>query len=152
MSEEKKNFEIFKGKTLSGLFKDIYENSTTTKAQVNGLIEQLKGFIKTIDTAAVIVPLIREYMEVAVRSDEHLVRMADIVQRMLKVDRTSGGENLLLTEEEKSQLLDSLDDEQIRLNQEDERKKTVDKKMEAIQDKINEVTKIKKKLDAVEEN
>ncbi len=152
MSEEKKNFEIFKGKTLSGLFKDIYENSTTTKAQVNGLIEQLKRFIKTIDTAAVIVPLIREYMEVAVRSDEHLVRMADIVQRMLKVDRTSGGENLLLTEEEKSQLLDSLDGEQIRLDQEDERKKTVDKKMEAIQDKINEVTKIKKKLDAVEEN
>jgi len=96
MSEEKKNFEIFKGKTLSGLFKDIYENSTTTKAQVNGLIEQLKGFIKTIDTAAVIVPLIREYMEVAVRSDEHLVRMADIVQRMLKVDRVSAGGEFII--------------------------------------------------------
>lgn len=152
MSEEKKNFEIFKGKTLSGLFKDIYENSTTTKTQVNGLIDQLKGFIKTLDTAAVIVPLIREYMEVAVRSDEHLVRMADIVQRMLKADRpTGGGGTELLTEEEKFQLLDALDDEKTRVDQEDERKKKVDAKMEAIKNKINEVADIKKEhLEKVE--
>ena len=138
MSEEKKNFEIFTGKTLSGLFKDIYENSTTTKTQVNGLINQLKGFIKTLDTAAVIVPLIREYMEVAVRSDEHLVRMADIVQRMLKADRPIGGGGTeMLTEEEKAQLLDALDDEQTRINLEDERKKKVDAKVDAFKKQID---------------
>ena len=110
----------------------------TTKKQVNGLIDQLKGFIKTIDTAAVIVPLIKEYMEVAVKSDEHLVRMADIVQRMLRAERqTDSSGQGIITEEEKAQLLDELDSEQERLNEEEERKQKVDEKMQKVQEDID---------------
>ena len=34
--------EIFDGKTLSDLFSEIHTNSTTTRAQVKGLIGELK--------------------------------------------------------------------------------------------------------------
>ena len=41
-------FGIFKGKTLSDLFGEIYDNSKETKGQVKGLIGELKPLIENI--------------------------------------------------------------------------------------------------------
>ena len=65
--------EIFKGKTLSDLFGEIYDNSKETKGQVKGLIGELKPLIENIGDATLIVPMIKEYMEIGVRNDEHLI-------------------------------------------------------------------------------
>ena len=40
--------EIFKGKTLSDLFGEIYDNSKETRGQVKGLIGELKPLIENI--------------------------------------------------------------------------------------------------------
>lgn len=74
--------EIFKGKTLSDLFGEIYDNSKETKGQVKALIGELKPLIENIGDATLIVPMIKEYMEIGVKNDDALVKLATIIQRM----------------------------------------------------------------------
>ena len=74
--------EIFKGKTLSDLFSEIHDNSSNTRGQVKGLIGELKPLIENIGDATLIVPMIKEYMEIGVKNDEQLIKLATIVQRI----------------------------------------------------------------------
>lgn len=74
--------EIFKGKTLSDLFGEIYDNSKETKQQVRALINELKPLIEGIGDATLIVPMIKEYMEIGVKNDDALIKLATIIQRI----------------------------------------------------------------------
>lgn len=74
--------EIFTGKTLSDLFGEIYDNSKETKGQVKALIGELKPLIENIGDATLIVPMIKEYMEIGVKNDEHLIKLATVIQRI----------------------------------------------------------------------
>lgn len=74
--------EIFNGKTLSDLFGEIYDNSKETKGQVRALIGELKPLIENIGDATLIVPMIKEYMEIGVKNDEHLIKLATVIQRI----------------------------------------------------------------------
>jgi hypothetical protein len=74
--------EIFKGKTLSDLFGEIYDNSKETRGQVKGLIGELKPLIENIGDATLIVPMIKEYMEIGVKNDDALIKLATIIQRI----------------------------------------------------------------------
>ena len=73
---------IFREKTLSDLFSEIYDNSKETKGQVKGLIGELKPLIENIGDATLIVPMIKEYMEIGVKNDEHLIKLATVIQRI----------------------------------------------------------------------
>lgn len=85
--------EIFKGKTLSELFGEIYDNSKETKGQVKALIGELKPLIENIGDATLIVPMIKEYMEIGVKNDEHLIKLATVIQRIeAAAARGEGGE------------------------------------------------------------
>lgn len=104
--------ELFKGKSFSSLMKDIYTNSTKKDRQINLLIGELRPLIKGIGDATVIVPLIKEYLEVGVKNDEHLVKLAAVVQRLISTNSKSvaeTGTSYILSEEEKKQLLGELD-------------------------------------------
>ena len=76
------DFEVFEGKTLSDVFKDIYDNSNKNKIQLEVLMKEVVGFIKDGDTAVQIIPMLKEYLEINVKNDEQLVKLATIVQRM----------------------------------------------------------------------
>lgn len=78
--------EIFKGKTLSDLFGEIHQNSTNTRNQVKELIRELKPLIVNIGDATLIVPMIKEYMEIGVKNDDALIKMATIVQRIVSAE------------------------------------------------------------------
>ena len=87
------NKEIFKGKKLSDLFEEIYNNSKETKNQVKGLIGELKPLIENIGDATLLVPMIKEYMEIGVKNDEHLIKLATVIQRLEAIQaRGSDGE------------------------------------------------------------
>lgn len=74
--------EIFKGKSLSQLFSEIYDNSRKKDQQINALIGELKPLIEDIGDATLVVPMIKEYLEIGVKNDEQLVKIATIVQRL----------------------------------------------------------------------
>ena len=77
------DFEVFDGKSLSDLFKDIYENTQTNKKQLEVLMQEVVGFIKDGDTAVQIIPMLKEYLEINVKNDDQLVKMAAVVQRII---------------------------------------------------------------------
>lgn len=85
--------EIFSGKTLSDLFGEIYDNSKETKGQVKALIGELKPLIENIGDATLIVPMIKEYMEIGVKNDDALIKLATIIQRIESAQaKGEGGE------------------------------------------------------------
>jgi len=97
--------EIFDGKTLSDLFSEIYKNTDAKRNQINTFVAKLVMLIRTPEDAAVIGPVIKDFIEVNVKNDEHLVRVAQIAQRI--VGDVAKGETIdgLLTEAEKQALL-----------------------------------------------
>jgi hypothetical protein len=105
------DYELFEGKTLSSLFKDIYENSTHNKKQLEVLVKEVAGFIKDGDMAIQLIPMIKEYLEINVKNDEQLVKLATVVQRLIAAENKGGSEaEFGLSEKEKEQLLRSVDD------------------------------------------
>jgi len=98
---------VFKKKKFSDILSEIYDNQKKKELQISGLISELKPLINDIGDATLIVPLIKEYMEIGVRNDEQLIKMATIVQRAL--NNSSGEESLGITDEEKQQLMEELD-------------------------------------------
>ncbi|MBC8428020.1 MAG: hypothetical protein H8D94_00965 [Candidatus Pelagibacter sp.] len=97
--------EIFEGKTFQDLTKDIYENTTKKKLQIDLLIQEIHGFITTIDDVVLVAPIIKEYMEVSVKNDEHLVKLASVLQRIFSKATNADDDALVLSESEKEQLM-----------------------------------------------
>ena len=103
-----KDTELVKGKTFSDIMSDVYHNSKKKDRQLKLLIAQLEPLVTNINDATVVVPLIKEYMEVSVKNDDQIVKLAAIIQRMMKdanSDEMGGG--LGLSDEEKKQLLEN---------------------------------------------
>ena len=105
------DYEIFEGKTLSDVFKDIYDNSKTNKQQLEVLMKEVVGFIKDGDTAVQIIPMLKEYLEINVKNDEQLVKLATIVQRITAAEKrvSDSGDEFGLSENEKQQLMDAIE-------------------------------------------
>ena len=106
----KDNNEIFKGKTFQDLTKDIYENTQKKKTQIDLLISEIHGFIQTIDDVVMVAPIIKEYMEVSVKNDEHLVKLAGVLQIIISKSSGANEESMLLSDSEKDELMSTLQD------------------------------------------
>ena len=106
-----KDYELFEGKSLSDVFKDIYDNTEKNRQQLDVLTRELVQYIKDGDTAVQIVPMLKEYLEINVKNDDQLVKIAAIVQRLLS-DEAKGGseESFALSDTEKEQLMKAVED------------------------------------------
>ena len=124
------DYEIFQGKSLSALFKDIYDNSKRNKTQIEVLVKEVGGFIKDGDMAVQLIPMIREYLDINVKNDELLVKLASIVQRLIQAEnKSTSTDDFSLSDSEKAQLLSSLDETVLELQ----------KKSDGILDEIDTV-------------
>ena len=94
---------LFDDKSFSDLLKEIHNNQNKKKKQLASLITELRPLVQSLGDATVVVPLIKEYMEISVKNDDQLIKMAAIVQR-LSSGASSNGDGGLLTEEELNQL------------------------------------------------
>ena len=115
------NIEIFEGKTFQDLTKDIYENSQKKKLQIDLLIQEIHGMITTIDDAVAVAPIIKEYMEVSIKNDEHLVKLAGVLQRIISKSQGDNDETMLLSDSEKEELMGTLQDTVTDLQNESDR-------------------------------
>ena len=105
------DYEIFEGKSLSDLFKDIYDNTERNKTQLEVLMKEVTSFIKDGDTAVQIIPMLKEYLEINVKNDDQLVKMAAIVQRIMASENKGSSEDEFgLSDAEKEQLLNAVED------------------------------------------
>jgi len=105
-----KDTEIFKGTSFAHLAEDIYKSSKKKDSQISLLITELKPLIQNIGDATIIVPLIKDYLEIGVKNDEMIVKLTAVVQRMIANNGSGNESDFSITEEEKKQLLDTLEE------------------------------------------
>jgi hypothetical protein len=103
---------IFGDKKFSDILEEIYNNQKKKSEQVTALISELKPLVQEIGDATLIVPLIKEYMEIGVKNDDALIKMATIIQRAVNSESEDGG--LGITEEEKEQLMAEMEKLQVK--------------------------------------
>ena len=97
---------LFDNKSFSDLLRDVYNNTKKKELQINALIDQLKPMIKNMTDASLMVPLIKEYLEVSVKNDDNLVKLTSIVQRLLvSSGKNTNQDELGLSDAERTQLL-----------------------------------------------
>ena len=96
---------LFDDKSFSDLLKEIHGNQKKKAKQLASLIAELRPLVQSLGDATVVVPLIKEYMEISVKNDDQLIKMAAIVQR-LSTGTANSGDGCSLTEEEMDQLMD----------------------------------------------
>ena len=115
--------EIFKGKSLSDLFSEIYDNSRKKDKQISTLISELKPLIEDVGDATLVVPMIKEYLEIGVKNDDQLVKIATIVQRLETSIQKSTGD---------TDWFDSVDLQALL-----EVDESIDEKIEAVQEEMD---------------
>ena len=99
---------IFGKKKFSDILKEIYDNQKKKEVQISALIGELKPLINDIGDATLVVPLIKEYMELGIKNDEQLIKMSTIIKRALYSNK-SEEEGFGMTEDEKKQLLQEIE-------------------------------------------
>ena len=104
------SFEVFEGKTLSNVFKDIYTNSEENKKQIEVLMKDLLRFVTDTASAVALVPILKDYLDVAVKNDEQLIKVAAIVQKLASAEAKGSDNEFGLSELEKEQLMSGLSD------------------------------------------
>ena len=117
--------EIFEGKSFQDLTHDIYKNTTDRKKQIDLLISEIHGFITTIDDVVMVAPIIKEYMDASIKNDEHLVKLAGVLQRIISKSSGADDESMLLSDAEKEELMGTLQDTVNDLQKESDRLTTI---------------------------
>jgi len=103
------DFELFPGKNLSGLFKDIYDNQQNKQQRLTELIAEMKKVIRHAGDMAVIGPIIKDLVDTSVKNDDALIKLAAIAQRIMSSQHKSEGDTGFLSDEEKEQLLKEIE-------------------------------------------
>jgi hypothetical protein len=130
-----KDDHVFKTTTFSDVMSDVYHNSKKKDRQISKLIEQLQPLIRKASDAMVIVPLIKEYLDISVKNDDHLIKLAAIIQRYISTKQTLEGSDGLFSDDEKEQLLEIA------------KKSYVEESEEILADIQNEEEKIREKIE-----
>ena len=105
-----KDFNIFGDKKFSDLSKEIYENSKLKKTQIDLLIQEVHGYIQGIEDIAIVGPVLKELFDVAVKNDDNLLKLATVIQRIMNKQIDVMDDASLLTDEEKKELMDTLEE------------------------------------------
>lgn len=131
------NFELFPGKDLSGLFKDIYDNQQNKKQRISELIAEMKKVIRHAGDMAVIGPIIKDLVDTSVKNDDSLIKMAAIAQRIIASKDKVDGDTGFLSDDEKEQLLKEI---------EETAKEVVDEQDTKVDELTNEIEELKQKV------
>jgi len=100
--------EIFEGKTISTLAKEIYEKHKEQDQALKIRIEQLAEMVESPGDAIVIVPMLKGYFDSSLKNDEVLMKMLQIFQKQEDKKATAESESSLLSEKDIAQLFEEV--------------------------------------------
>ena len=127
-----KDFKIFGDKNFSDLSQEIYENSKLKKTQIELLVQEVHGYIQGIEDIAIVGPILKELLDVGVKNDDNLLKLASVIQRIMSKHQIDDSDVGLLSEDEKEELMNSLEDAATELQ-----KKSDDIDINKIKEKYN---------------
>lgn len=105
------NKEIFKGKTVAKLMEEAYKDKNEKSSQLRSMINQLKDLITDGGDAVMMVPLIKEYMDLLIKNDDVIIKMLGIIQKIEAVSARAQEDNGgVMSDRDRQLLFESLDD------------------------------------------
>ena len=91
--------QVFDGMSLSDLFKKIHKNNKDIDKQIGEFIETMKPMATTnAGSAVMLMPTVKDLIDVNVKNNEQLIKMAAIAQRAATVNANSGAELIDMSE------------------------------------------------------
>ena len=102
-----KDMEIYEGKKFTDLVRDIHDSTLIKRGMIAELIKELRGFLSASDpnSIAVYAPINKDYLDLMVRNDDHLIKLAAIFQRIMMAEEEATGTDGILSEMEKERIL-----------------------------------------------
>jgi hypothetical protein len=99
---------LFDNKTLADLAKEVYTTTQKKNAKMEKVIDDLISRLKSDSSYAALGMSLSEMFKNSINNDDKLLRLAVIVQRIVKETKVINnvGTDFGLSEEEKSQLLE----------------------------------------------
>lgn len=99
---------IFDDKSMTNLYKEVYDRSATKKVQLDTVLSDIQKHISDKNDAVMFLPRIKDLFDVGVKNDENLLKLIAVIQKMETLkEGAANGE--LLSEEEKEQLRNSIE-------------------------------------------
>jgi hypothetical protein len=96
--------EIFKGKKISDLVKEVYDKHKTQENKLSSEIERLSELISSPGDAIIIVPLLKGFFDSSLKNDEVLMKILHLFQKAAEKAQSSEGDTGLLSEKDIAQL------------------------------------------------
>lgn len=108
---------LYDNLSFDQLIKEIHDNSKSKSKDIKKLIDKLSNLVQSTEDASLLVPLIVEYLEVDVKNDDQLVKLANVIQRFVKggdvKSKDESTSSIGLTDAEKEELLAMANDNKI---------------------------------------
>lgn len=101
--------DVFEGKSLQDLLRDIHMNTLDKRSTIQDIIYEIRKHIDTKDDIVMLAPIIKDYVDLLIKNDEHLIKIGTIVQRLISVQNSGktgeGGLEDMLSDAEKEALV-----------------------------------------------
>jgi cell division FtsZ-interacting protein ZapD len=90
---------VFDGMSLSDLFKKIHKNNKDIDKQIGDFIDTMKPMATAnAGSATMLMPTVKDLIDVNVKNNEQLIKMAAIAQRAATVSNNSNNELIDMSE------------------------------------------------------
>ena len=100
-----KDPEVFDGKSLSHLLQDVFNHAERKRTILYEVVKEMRLMMIDMDSMVMLAPMVKEYLDVLNRNDEHLIKMATIVQRIIAANSGGGDTGDTLSAAEREALL-----------------------------------------------
>ena len=91
--------QVFDGMSLSDLFKKIHKNNKDIDKQIGDFIDTMKPMATAnAGSATMLMPTVKDLIDVNVKNNEQLIKMAAIAQRAVSSNSNSGNELIDMSE------------------------------------------------------
>lgn len=124
-----KDSKIFNDKSFSSIIEDVYSSFDNKSKKIKELIDVLQPMVSDIKDATMIVPLIKEYLEIDVKNDENLIKLSSIIQRYMNAENKNKDDNpFTLSDDELQELIESTEQDAKLESKEKEEMEKLDEK------------------------
>jgi hypothetical protein len=89
---------VYKDKTLEDLFEEIHKNSKQKNIQINGIIADMKNKVENMSDILKVAPILKDYIDVGVKNNEHIIKLTGIIQRLENAKATGVSDETWLSD------------------------------------------------------
>jgi len=96
--------EIFEGKKISDLVKEIYDKHKEQDKSLSSEISRLSDLVESPGDAIIIVPLLKGFFDSSLKNDEVLIKILNLFQKAAEKSNSDSSDSSILSEKDIEQL------------------------------------------------